>query len=60
MVQKGCPSGLGEGSDFNMYEVFGRDNSQALRDLATYTKAFDAQYGTHIYQALVKNGFPIR
>ena len=27
MVQKGYPSGLGKCSDFNMYELFGRDRS---------------------------------
>ena len=31
---------------------------QVLRDLAAYTKAFDAKYGTHIYEGLIKNGFP--
>ena len=30
---------------------------QALRDLADYVKAFDAKYGTKLYDAMLKNGF---
>jgi hypothetical protein len=26
--------------------------------VAAYTKAFDAQYGTHIYDAMIREGFP--
>ncbi len=31
---------------------------QLIRDLAAYTKAFDAKYGTRLYDSLVHNGFP--
>jgi RHS repeat-associated protein len=31
---------------------------KVLSDLAAYTKAFDAKYGTNLYEQLVKNGFP--
>jgi len=31
---------------------------QVFRDLADYTKAFDAKHGTKIYDALLRNGFP--
>jgi hypothetical protein len=33
---------------------------QDLRYLAKYTKDFDAEYGTKIYDALLRNGFPER
>jgi hypothetical protein len=26
-------------------------------DLANYTKAFDAKYGTNLYELMIKNGF---
>lgn len=29
---------------------------RVLKDLATYTKAFDAKYGTKLYDAMVRNG----
>ena len=32
--------------------------AEVLRDLATYTRAFDAKHGTNIFDALVKAGFP--
>jgi hypothetical protein len=32
--------------------------AEMLRDLANYTKNFDAKYGTKLYDALLKNGFP--
>jgi hypothetical protein len=32
--------------------------AQMHRDLADYTRAFDAKYGTRIHEALVKAGFP--
>ena len=31
---------------------------QMERDLADYTKAFDAKHGTQIYQSRISNGFP--
>jgi hypothetical protein len=31
---------------------------QVLGDLAAYTKAFDAKYGTKLYDAMIRNGFP--
>ncbi len=30
----------------------------AHKDLAAYTKAFDAKHGTKIYESMMKNGFP--
>ena len=36
----------------------GEAKSQMYRDLADYTKAFDAKYGTQLYNAMLKNGFP--
>lgn len=32
--------------------------TQALQDLAAYTKAFDAKNGTNLYEAMVREGFP--
>ena len=32
---------------------------QVLRDLGDYTKAFDAKYGTRLYDAMLHNGFPL-
>ena len=32
--------------------------AEALQDLAAYTKAFDAKYGTKLYDAMVREGFP--
>jgi hypothetical protein len=41
------------------YEKLGPEAKQeVLRDLAAYTKAFDAKYGTKLYDALLSNGFP--
>jgi hypothetical protein len=37
----------------------GAAQKQALQDLAAYTKAFDAKYGTKLYNAMIKEGFPI-
>ena len=34
------------------------ERQQALQTLATYTKNFDAEHGTKLYDALLKNGFP--
>jgi hypothetical protein len=31
---------------------------QMERDLADYTKAFDAKYGTNLWQSMLDNGFP--
>lgn len=31
---------------------------QMQADLADYTKAFDAKYGTNLYDSMVGNGFP--
>jgi hypothetical protein len=31
---------------------------QMLRDLASYVKGFDKKYGTKLYDAMVRNGFP--
>lgn len=31
---------------------------RALSDLGDYTKAFDAKYGTQLYDAMRRNGFP--
>jgi len=31
---------------------------QLIRDLAAYTKAFDAKYGTHLFGSMIRNGFP--
>jgi hypothetical protein len=41
------------------YESLGpTERQQALQDLAAYTK-FDAEHGTELYDALLKNGFPV-
>jgi hypothetical protein len=41
------------------YESLGpAERQQALQKLATYTKDFDAEHGTKLYDALLKNGFP--
>jgi hypothetical protein len=41
------------------YESLGpTEKQQALQKLATYTKNFDAEHGTKLYDALLKNGFP--
>jgi hypothetical protein len=32
--------------------------AQMLQDLGNYTKAFDAKYGTRLYDALTREGFP--
>jgi hypothetical protein len=41
------------------YESLGpAEKQQALQELATYTKNFDAEHGTKLYDALLKNGFP--
>lgn len=37
----------------------GPARAQVMRDLATYTKAFDAKYGTNLYEMMVKNGFKV-
>jgi len=43
------------------YESLGpTEKQQAFQHLATYTKNFDAEYGTKLYDALHKNGFPAR
>jgi hypothetical protein len=31
---------------------------QLQRDLADYTRAFDAKYGTQLYESMIRNGFP--
>jgi RHS repeat-associated protein len=44
------------GSEY--YRTLGSAASkQVLRDLADYTKAFDAKYGTKLYDAMIRNGF---
>ena len=41
------------------YESLGpTERQQALQALAAYTKKFDAEHGTQLYDALLKNGFP--
>jgi hypothetical protein len=41
------------------YESLGpTERQQALQQLAAYTKDFDAEHGTKLYDALLKNGFP--
>jgi hypothetical protein len=41
------------------YENLGpSETQQALQTLATYTKDFDAEHGTKLYDALLRNGFP--
>jgi hypothetical protein len=41
------------------YESLGpTERQQALQKLAAYTKNFDAEHGTTLYDALLKNGFP--
>jgi hypothetical protein len=41
------------------YESLGpAARQQVLQDLGAYTKAFDAKYGTQLYDALLRNGFP--
>jgi RHS repeat-associated protein len=37
----------------------GSARDQVLLDLADYTLAFDAKYGTTLYQAMLKEGFPL-
>lgn len=34
------------------------ERQKALQILAAHTKKFDADYGTKLYDALLKNGFP--
>jgi hypothetical protein len=34
------------------------ERQQALQTLATYTKKFDAEHGTKLYDVLLRNGFP--
>jgi hypothetical protein len=36
----------------------GKAKEQMYRDLIDYTKAFDAKYGTKLYDAMIKNGLP--
>ena len=38
--------------------LVGAAKKQMQRDLAAYTKAFDAKYGTTLFQSLLNNGFP--
>jgi hypothetical protein len=41
------------------YESLGpKERQQALQKLATRTQKFDAEHGTTLYDALLKNGFP--
>ena len=41
------------------YESLGpAARQQLLQDLGAYTKGFDAKYGTQLYDALIRNGFP--
>ena len=41
------------------YESLGpAERQQALQKLAEHTKKFDAEHGTKLYDALLKNGFP--
>ena len=41
------------------YEALGpAAREQMLRDLGDYTKQFDSKYGTELYNAMVRNGFP--
>jgi hypothetical protein len=41
------------------YESLGpAARQQILQDLGAYTKGFDAKYGTQLYDALIRNGFP--
>jgi RHS repeat-associated protein len=37
----------------------GVDQQQVLKDLADYTKGFDAAHGTKLYNAMIKEGFPL-
>ena len=37
----------------------GPARDRVLRDLADYTKAFDAKHGTSLYEAMLKEGFPL-
>ncbi len=37
----------------------GAAKEKVLQDLAVYTKSFDAKYGTKLYDAMIKEGFPI-
>jgi len=34
------------------------DQAQVLQALKNYTQGFDAKYGTHLYDAMVREGFP--
>jgi RHS repeat-associated protein len=38
--------------------LVGAARQQMYRDLADYTKAFDAAHGTQLYDAMLRNGFP--
>ncbi len=41
------------------YEALGpAERQRLLQGLASYTRAFDAEYGTNVYEALVKAGLP--
>ena len=46
-----------KGSSFYA-KISGAARQQMYRDLADYTKAFDAKYGTKLYEAMLKEGFP--
>jgi RHS repeat-associated protein len=35
------------------------DKTALFRRVAAYTKDFDAKHGTHVYQVMLKNGFPL-
>jgi RHS repeat-associated protein len=37
----------------------GAAQQQTLQDLADYTRAFDAKYGTQLYRAMMNEGFPL-
>jgi hypothetical protein len=50
---------LVERPGWRCYEKLGPTKRQeALRTLAEQTKKFDADHGTKLYDALLKNGFP--
>jgi diadenosine tetraphosphate (Ap4A) HIT family hydrolase len=41
------------------YENLGPAARQQMqRDLADYARAFDAKYGTQLYDSMIRNGFP--
>jgi len=64
IVSKICSNGLHCLNERNQTlglcsNLTGAVRKQLYEDVATYIKAFDAKNGTKIYEAMVKEGFPV-